>query len=58
VRALINLTKQGGITLDEFEAAIECVVFKNNSKSDKTHVVIDGFIKKIQPTPTVISDGE
>jgi len=58
VRALINLTKQGGITLDEFEAAIECVVFKNGNKSDKTHVVIDGFIKRIQPVPTVVVEGE
>jgi len=53
VRALVNLTKQGGITLDEFEAAIECVVFKNGNKTPDNYEVRDGQIKKIQPVPTV-----
>ncbi len=58
VRALVNLVKQGGITLDEFEGALECVVFKNGRKDHTTHVVIDGFIKRIQPASTLAIEGE
>ena len=53
VRALINLVKQGGISLDEFEGAIESVMFKNGKKTRETHIVIDGFIKKIQPATLI-----
>lgn len=49
IRAMFRVCCVQALTYDNFEAAMESTIYKNNNKTDKTHVVIDGFIKRIQP---------
>lgn len=45
------------LTYDIFEAAMESTIYKNNKKTYQTHIVADGFIKRIQPV-ALMEDGQ
>jgi len=54
---VLNLAYSAGLTEEEIEQAVTAVCAKNDLKSDKTHVVENGFIKRIQQV-AYISEGE
>ena len=51
--SLIVVAQSAGLAYREFESAVEVVMLKNGEKSDKTHEVRNGQIKKIQPATLI-----
>lgn len=49
IAALMGVVKGAGLSYDEFEAAIEAVMYKNGRKDKDSHEVIESMIVKRKP---------